>query len=238
MKLKEIREITGTIKVITGLHIGKGNDEIQIGGVDNLVIRNPMDEKPYIPGSSIKGKLRFLTEWTSGCVDSKKGEPFAIKKKCENPSEEAKNIVKIFGNGSPDELDELAKELLQPRLYISDAFLSKESSKNLLDKLGSYTETKYEVAINRLTGKSAQGLRQIERVPAGAVFDFYAIYKMFFFDNKDKQIKEEETFNFFYEKLDLLNYTGLGGGASRGNGRIELTDKNCRVIYPTQGDCK
>ena len=61
-KLKEIVEISGTLKLLSGLHVGAGNDEIKIGGTDNPVVRDPVTEEPYIPGSSLKGKLRMLLE--------------------------------------------------------------------------------------------------------------------------------------------------------------------------------
>ena len=67
-KIKEIREIKGKIRVETGLHIGAGSDKIEIGGMDNPVIKNPVTLEPSIPGSSIKGKMRSLMEWKLGKV--------------------------------------------------------------------------------------------------------------------------------------------------------------------------
>lgn len=58
--------ITGTILCKTGLHIGGSTEGFEIGGVDNTVIRDPITEQPYIPGSSLKGKLRHLLEWSLG----------------------------------------------------------------------------------------------------------------------------------------------------------------------------
>jgi CRISPR-associated protein Csm3 len=69
MKLKNIKEITAVIEVKTGLHIGGSKDEIKIGGIDNPVIKNPLTNEPYIPGSSIKGKMRSLIEWQFGVID-------------------------------------------------------------------------------------------------------------------------------------------------------------------------
>ncbi len=54
--------IKSTIDVKTGLHIGGGEGKLDIGGIDKLVVRNPIDEHPYIPGSSLKGKLRSILE--------------------------------------------------------------------------------------------------------------------------------------------------------------------------------
>ena len=63
MKLKEIRKLTVQIKLLTGLHIGGNKDIVEIGGIDSPVVKNPNTQIPYIPGSSIKGKMRFWMEW-------------------------------------------------------------------------------------------------------------------------------------------------------------------------------
>lgn len=48
--------------VETGLHIGGGEGSLDIGGIDKLVVREPITQHPYLPGSSIKGKLRSILE--------------------------------------------------------------------------------------------------------------------------------------------------------------------------------
>ena len=55
--------IQGKIKVLTGLHIGGPTTGLNIGGVDNIVIKDAKG-KPYIPGSSLKGKMRSLLEYS------------------------------------------------------------------------------------------------------------------------------------------------------------------------------
>ena len=54
--------VTGSIEVVTGLHIGGSRTAQAIGGVQNSVVRDPVTRRPYIPGSSLKGKLRSLLE--------------------------------------------------------------------------------------------------------------------------------------------------------------------------------
>jgi CRISPR-associated protein Csm3 len=54
--------ITSTLVVETGLHIGGGGETLDIGGLDKSVIRDPVTQQPYLPGSSIKGKLRSILE--------------------------------------------------------------------------------------------------------------------------------------------------------------------------------
>ena len=62
------RQLAGKIRiesillVETGLHIGGGGETLDIGGLDKPVIRDPLTQQPYLPGSSIKGKLRSILE--------------------------------------------------------------------------------------------------------------------------------------------------------------------------------
>lgn len=54
--------LTSHLLVETGLHIGGGGESLDIGGLDKPVIRDPLTLQPYLPGSSIKGKLRSILE--------------------------------------------------------------------------------------------------------------------------------------------------------------------------------
>ncbi|MFQ3619257.1 MAG: type III-A CRISPR-associated RAMP protein Csm3 [Cyanobacteriota bacterium] len=62
------RALLGKVRIVsfltleTGLHIGGGGETLDIGGLDKPVIRDPITQNPYIPGSSIKGKLRSILE--------------------------------------------------------------------------------------------------------------------------------------------------------------------------------
>lgn len=78
MQLTDIKKLEGTVELVTGLHIGSGNLEMHIGGTDNPVIKNPINNQPYIPGSSIKGKIRSLLEWQLGVVSATEGKPLGF----------------------------------------------------------------------------------------------------------------------------------------------------------------
>lgn len=54
--------LESTLVVKTGLHIGGGGEKLDIGGLDKPVVRDPITQFPYLPGSSIKGKLRSILE--------------------------------------------------------------------------------------------------------------------------------------------------------------------------------
>jgi CRISPR-associated protein Csm3 len=68
LQLRKIQKLHGELELLSGLRIGASEGEIRIGGVDQQVIRHPYTDEPYIPGSSIKGKVRSLLEWLSGAV--------------------------------------------------------------------------------------------------------------------------------------------------------------------------
>ena len=222
MKLQNIKKIKGKIKVLTGLHIGAGNDEIRIGGIDNPVVKNPLTNEPYIPGSSLKGKIRTLLEWRLGTIID--NSPTKVNKKdgnndtwIDNLKDEHKVIAKIFGNGTTIKNEKIAKEIGPTRVSFYDCFLTDEFGKKLKD-LNILTESKTEIVIDRFSGTVKQGgLRQMERVPAGVEFDFNLTYMIF---NEE----DEKNFEYLVLGIKLLELTSLGGNGSRGYGKIEFFD--------------
>lgn len=212
MKLNKYKIITGTITLETGLHIGGSSEVIEIGGMDNPVIRNPISNEPYIPGSSLKGKMRSLLEWKTGSI-SGNGNPHEWCGDRDCP------ICRIFGTSSSE------AEIGPTRLIVRDAFLSADSIKNFKEKGIMLTEEKYENTINRITARANP--RSIERVPAGISFQFEIIYRMFEIDNMEKT--DEELFNYVLLGLNLIQKDSLGGYGSRGCGKIQfigLKDEN------------
>ncbi|MCM8825814.1 MAG: type III-A CRISPR-associated RAMP protein Csm3, partial [Candidatus Omnitrophica bacterium] len=84
--------IKAAIKVETGLRIGGSSTGVKIGGVDQPVISDPFG-KPYIPGSSLKGKLRSLIERKENVAFNSEGKHF-----CQSADEYEKcPICKIWG---------------------------------------------------------------------------------------------------------------------------------------------
>ena len=215
MQLKAINQITGQIVLVTGLHIGAGNEEVHIGGIDNGVIKHPHTQQPYIPGSSLKGKMRSLLEWRSGAVKEK---PLSFDSLKESMSEEKKKqvkmIVQLFGASGDSQNDANAQEIGITRLSFWDCSLNDDWKKQISDNNWLYTEAKSENTINRITG-TADNPRQTERVPADAVFDFKLGMKVL-----------DESENAFVETvlagLKLLELDGIGGSGSRGYGKIKF----------------
>ncbi len=207
MLLKEIKLISGVIILKTGLHIGAGSDEIHIGGIDNPVVKDPLTGWPYIPGSSLKGKIRTLLEWSTGRIDKHNGKPWAT-------SDGDDPIARIFGNGSVKENYDGGPT----RTSFSDCFIVENKAKEMIEK-GALTEEKIEVSINRVKG-TAISPRRMERVPAGAEFEFKISYKIY--DMGDNGQKDEENIKLLLMGMKLLEYDALGGSGSRGYGRIKF----------------
>lgn len=217
MKLTAIRKFTGHLELVTGLHIGSGNNEMHIGGTDNPVLKNPVTQEPYIPGSSLKGKIRSLLEWKLGVVGQTEGKPLGFRDIARVPGTErdqAKTLLKLFG-GAPEGANQdmkLVEEIGPTRLAFWDCSLSRAwvaemSRRNLL-----LTETKMENMIDRIRGV-AEHPRNTERVPAGATFDFALTVRIH---------DGEDLLATVYEGLKLLELTGLGGSGSRGYGKVKF----------------
>lgn len=197
--VKKIK-INTSITLITGLHIGGNSENVEIGGIDNPVIKlASKGDVPYIPGSSLKGKMRCLLEQAAGApkvgLDAKVNNLFGItESKANNTTNQPSKII------------------------VRDAMLSDDSKKMLLDCDNldmPYTENKFENVIDRVKG-IAQHPRQTERVPAGAEFNAEFIINVWDDD------KEGELMALFEKGIRLLENDYLGGSGSRGYGQIKF----------------
>ncbi|MCK5507287.1 MAG: type III-A CRISPR-associated RAMP protein Csm3 [Desulfobacterales bacterium] len=214
MKLLKIKPITGKITLKSGLHIGAGDMEMKIGGTDNPVIKHPHTLEPFIPGSSLKGKVRSLLEMRSGLMKKSKGKPLSpsdLEECTEEEKKEGEKILKLFGSSGAD--DEYLAKLGPTRTSFADAFLTEEWRKKATENQWSLIEVKSENTIDRITG-TAKHPRFIERVPSGVEFDFCVALKI--------MEEDEELEDFLIDGLRLLQMDALGGSGSRGYGKIEF----------------
>ncbi len=220
-KLTGIYRISGEIRLETGLHIGGDEGVIEIGGNDNPIVRDITTGNPYIPGSSLKGKMRYLLEWYTGRV-SKDGKVYDGK----NLSRESENdlLLNVFGgtaggNGRKG----------PTRITVKDMFLSEDSEKEvkrMKERTGTDTELKTENSINRLD--SSANPRNLERVPRNLVFDLKINFKVLNIDKKD-EIKK-----IIKEGLKLVEIEGLGGSVSRGSGQIKFENLKIENLFDGQ----
>ena len=218
MKYITTKKISGKIVVKTGLHIGAGNEKVEIGGMDNPIIRNPLTNEPYIPGSSIKGKMRSIMEWKLDKINKGNNNPKDLGKPCPCGKTECQ-VCSVFGSANSTKSEEV-KGRGPTRLIVRDAVLS-EDWKKKFDEGKSIVEEKNENSLNRITAEATP--RPIERVVPGVEFNFEISYRVI--DTGDNGSTDEKNFNeVVLESLKLLQNDYLGGGGSRGNGQIEFKD--------------
>jgi CRISPR-associated protein Csm3 len=217
--------LEGELHCETGLHVGAGKGSLEIGSSDNPVIKDAFG-RPYIPGSSLRGRLRSLLEQSSGLtvpaelvyLSKRRGQEVRIHQS-DRPDDE---ICILFGrnSGRMDRVQGDALESTQSspaRLAAYDAPLDPESitpqmRENLDDEL---TEVKSENAVDRITSQANP--RTLERVPAGARFRVRFVMDV---------LCEEDAplFARVVEGLRLLEDDALGGGGSRGSGRVRFAN--------------
>ena len=228
--------ISGIISCRSGIFIGGAEDTLQIGGVDKSVIRNPLTGEPYIPGSSLKGKLRSITE---KIVKATSGAPLHANRpggdrekkvwrhECDDFNEAKEcQLCRVFGaTGSDAEQDNYPGALL-----VRDSTLS--NTDDLLQDGFPIFEIKMENAVDRLT--SAAHPRTFERVPAGAKFAFELVYRVETLkstgasENQQVAVNSErilQDITNLFNAMAILEKDGLGGNISRGYGSIEFKVK-------------
>lgn len=227
--------IQGIIELKTGLRIGGSTTGLKIGGIDQPVIADAYG-RPYIPGSSLKGKMRSLIEKLLVVplnkkhkikIENEKEEPYAHE--CEK-KEDYDNcaVCKIWGILGTEKIKEALSltRLIVRDVNLDEKSITEEMRRNLERE---YTEIKMETAINRYKGTALHGsLRTMERVPAGAKFSpMEMIYNVFEESDKGILIK-------VFEAMELLEHDYLGGMGSRGYGRVEF--KNIKIYWNKRED--
>jgi CRISPR-associated protein Csm3 len=226
-KMRGKIEVSGEMECLTGLHIGASRENIEIGALDSPVVRDPKTNEPYIPGSSLKGKMRALLEksqfdlfpnrdggsgisrhecggWNRGKNTNKN-----YGKEIEYPGALQCPVCRLFGStGGGD------GENYPARVKIRDLALKNRPDLEKIDTGLFLTEWKFENGIDRIT--SAANPRNIERVPKGAKFVFSILL-----DVEDKKTFREDLENLKL-CMRLLEDDALGGHGSRGYGQVRL----------------
>ncbi len=197
-------EITGRLEVLTGMHIGGSSAFAAIGAVDSPVIRDTLSDRPMVPGSSLKGKLRTL-------LAMKYNNSPLTKVEDDDP-----RILRLFGSAKKGDIQRsrlLFRDMVQPDDNVEE-----------LQALGIHgaTEVKFENAINRLT--AVANPRQIERVIRGCKFDVSILY------DAAEADEIEEDLAMLAEGMRLLEYDYLGGHGSRGYGRVKFSALRLRPV--------
>ncbi len=221
--------LSGKLECLTGLHIGASKENMEIGALDSPVVRDPVSLEPYIPGSSLKGKLRALLEKSQpDLFPNRDGGSGISRHECAGwsggkslnknygadlsyPGALVCPVCRLFGStGGGD------GENFPARVKVRDLPLTEESRQKLrdIDTGLLYTEWKFENGIDRVT--SAANPRNLERVPKGAEFGFSIVY-----DVEDKDTLPVDLKN-LQLAIQLLHDDSLGGHGSRGYGQVRL----------------
>lgn len=227
LSLKHIKRLKGQVRVLTGLHIGGARESIEIGGMDNPVIKNPVTGEPYIPGSSLKGKMRSMLEVALNkiMIDSKGNG--IVHDKC---GENGCPVCRVFGNTDD-------KVSYGPtRIIVRDAVLNKpKTCENLrLDDddfpVTQIIEEKTENMIDRIRGKAINPRPQ-ERVVPGSVFDFEILYKVYDVEG-DGGATDEDLFRYVKLAMDMIELDYIGGNGTRGCGQIRFEAREPEILQP------
>ncbi len=213
--------ISGYIRAKTGLHIGRGRESISVGGLDNAVIRDPRTERPYIPGSSLNGKLRSLAERSTPGAQPNfpRGDQDVKIHVC---YDDKCPVCRVFGVPASSSVD------APTRLIVRDVMLEQESIKELKESEAgaNLTEVKYEASIDRVT--AVANPRPFERVPAGALFGpfemIFSLYRPYDVANLGNLL----------HYMELLELDYLGGAGSRGSGQVAFENVSV-AIYRVDG---
>lgn len=207
-----------TVETATGLHIGGSDTGIEIGGVDKTVIRDPLTNRPYIPGSSLKGKMRSLLEKYEGKIQNQRIGQGYIHSCQEIGDYQDCWVCQVFGVPGERSFS------LPTRLVVRDVHMGDVEAQRIRDTARTdlpYTEVKTEVSIDRVT--SAANPRQMERVPAGTHFGpAELVYTIYSGDGCDPQADVDRLAT-LVTALQLVEDDYLGGLGSRGSGRVRFT---------------
>ena len=204
-------QITGILEIVTGTHIGASSAFAAIGAVDSPVVRDAVTNLPMIPGSSLKGKMRYLL-----------AKQYTTNHILKNPDEDPSCIIRLFGTAK-----KINGAIPRGHVLISDMIL--KNAEDLYSKgVQNLTEVKFENTINRLT--AVANPRQIERVIRGSEFPVDIIYEV------DDAQKIEEDIALLKEGMDLLEYDYIGGSGSRGYGKVKFKDLYADVVIGTVDD--
>ena len=199
-------EITGTLEVLTGMHIGGSSAFAAIGAVDSPVVRDTFSDQPMIPGSSLKGKMRALLAQK---YNDRKHLPDSYSCEDDDP-----RILRLFGSAKKNQIQ-------RSRVLFRDMMLS--NMKELREYgLNSATEVKFENTISRMTAISNP--RQIERVIPRTKFDLSIVYNV---QEADEVIPDLQL---LAEGMQLLGFDYLGGHGSRGYGKVKFSDLQLRPV--------
>lgn len=201
--------LRGTIELLSGTRIGGSDDVLQIGGTDLTCIKDPATGKPYIPGSSLKGRMRSCLEKHHGKTNGR--EPCGCAR-------DDCPVCRVFGPHKQTQ-----HRLGPTRIIVRDAPLIS----------GEFAIENKTESVNRRDTGAAEHPRTVERVTPGAKFALEIAMQEYDsdadFKYKDADDNEVSAHRALWEvvmhALDLLEQTGIGAGTGKGYGKVSIETK-------------
>jgi CRISPR-associated protein Csm3 len=226
--------LRGTMTALTGLRVGGSEQGLDAAGLEHLVARHALLDEPYVPGSSLRGKIRCMLERLQGIAGPPAGEHVAF-----GPAVDPGHpLVQLFGAAGKDGPG------IPSRVLVRDALITPDSRRRLARLRGvlPMTETKAEVCIDRVSAAAAA--RTLERLPAGAELRFDLVLEV----RAAPEVSPEgapaalarlleaqrasrteanhwgrdEDLRWLVTGLALLQDDAIGGHGSRGYGRVKI----------------
>jgi CRISPR-associated protein Csm3 len=226
--------LRGTMTALTGLRVGGSEQGLDAAGLEHLVARHALLDEPYVPGSSLRGKLRCSLERLQGIAGPPAGDHVVF-----GPADDpAHPLVQLFGAAGKDGAG------LPSRVLVRDALLTADTRRRLARLRGvlPMTETKAEVCLDRVS--AAASPRTVERLPAGAELRFDLVLEVRAAPEASPEglpaglsraleaqrasrteangWGRDEDLRWLVTGLALLQDDALGGHGSRGYGRVKI----------------
>lgn len=204
-KLERRLIISGTIEALTPLHIGSGKGEVEISEADLPVLTTP-DGQPYIPGSSLKGRVRAEAERIARQNGAYVCKPPDVRNMCGTLRRNIDDFCiccRMFGTAGDVSL--------ASKIKFRDAYpISKVET--LLERTG--------IAIDREKGVVVIGaLYTIQGVPAGTKFTLEIVAE----NVSDEELK------LLKAALKSVEDSALGGASTRGFGKIKISIESVKI---------
>jgi CRISPR-associated protein Csm3 len=197
-KLEERLVLSGKVEALTPIHIGSGKGERDIGEVDLPILRQPSGV-PYIPGSSLKGKVRSEAERIARKRGMQVCTPPEVRNMCGSIKKDPKEFCiccRIFGTAGDISVASKVK--------FRDSYPD-ESIERTLTRTG--------IAMDREKGSVyKQALYTIEAVPAGTKFSLEIV----------AENMAEEELGLLRAALRSVEDSALGGSSTRGFGKVKF----------------
>lgn len=199
-KLEQRCILQGSITALTDIHIGAGKGSgHEIGDIDLPILKDSFG-RAYIPGSSIKGKVRTEAERIEREIGGDVCTPPDVKRMCGTIKSKLDDLCiccRVFGTAG-DNISSASK------VRFRDSYPTEKVEQ---------TDVRTGIAMNRSTASVRErALYSVESIPAGTQFEFELV---------TENLSEEES-TLLRASIKSVEDSAIGGGSSRGFGKVKF----------------